>query len=184
MKNFLREFLIEIVIVVVFIVVWFTAIQTYEVFQTSMEPNFHQGERVIVFKAAYWGWIGHPKRGDVVVLKAPDEVDGDYIKRVIGIPGDNVEVIKGAVYVNYVKLTEPYVKLSFTYSYPVITVPEGTYFVLGDNRDVSNDSHHFGPLPVSNIVGKVFVIYWPPGKWGWVPNFHLNNQLAAAKPSS
>jgi signal peptidase I len=179
MKKFLSEFLVEIIIVVVFVVLWFTAIQTYEVFQTSMEPNFHEGERVIVFRPAYW--IGQPQRGDVVVLKAPVESDGDYIKRVIGVPGDTVEIIQGAVYVNGVKLNEPYVKRSFTYSYGKTVVPAGEYFVLGDNRDVSNDSHRFGPLPRQHIIGKVFIIYWPPQHWQWVARYPLGKQLAAAK---
>jgi signal peptidase I len=180
MKKFLREFLIEIIIVVVFIVVWFTVIQTYEVFQTSMEPNFHEGERVIVFKAAYWSWIGKPQRGEIVVLQAPVASDGDYIKRVIGLPGDTVEIVQGATYVNGVRLNEPYVKRSFTYTYPKTVIPAGTYFLLGDNRDVSNDSHRFGPLPRSNIIGRVFVVYWPPSHWGWVSSYPLGKQLPAA----
>lgn len=180
MKNFLREFLIEIIFVVIFVVVWFTAIQTSEIFQTSMEPNFHEGERVIVFKAAYWSWIGQPHRGDVVILKAPDESDGDYIKRVIGLPGDTIEIVQGTLYVNGVKLNEPYVKNPFTYSMAKTVVPQGSYFVLGDNRNPSNDSHRFGPLPAKNILGRVFVIYWPPHSWGWVPKFPLQKQLTAA----
>jgi signal peptidase I len=180
MKTFLREFLIEFILVVIFVAVWFTVIQTYEVFQTSMEPNFHEGQRVVVNKAAYWSWIGGPRRGDVIVLKAPNGNDGDFIKRIIGLPGDTVEIIKGAAYVNGVKLDEPYVKHSFTYSFEKTSVPEGYYFVLGDNRDVSNDSHRWGPLPGDNIIGKVFVIYWPPQYWGFVPKYPLEKQLAAA----
>ena len=180
MKTFLREFLIEIVLVLIFVAVWFTVIQTYEVFQTSMEPNFHQGQRVVVNKAAYWRWFGSPQRGDVIVLRAPVASEGDFIKRVIGLPGDTIEIIKGAVYVNGVKLNEPYVKDSFTYTFEKTSIPEGYYFVLGDNRDVSNDSHRWGPLPRSNIIGKVFVIYWPPHSWGFVPKYPLGKQLAAS----
>jgi signal peptidase I len=180
MKTFLREFALEIIFVIVFIAVWFTVIQTYEVFQTSMEPNFHEGQRVVVNKAAYWSWLGKPRRGDVIVLKAPNGSAEDFIKRVVGLPGDTIEIISGATYVNGTKLDESYVKGSFTYSYDKITVPEGEYFVLGDNRDVSNDSHRWGPLARQDIIGKVFVIYWPPQSWGWVPNYHLDKQLAAA----
>ncbi len=179
MKKFLREFLVEIIFVVVFVAVWFMVIQTYEVFQTSMEPNFHEGQRVVVNKAAYWSWIGHPGRGDVIVMNAPDGNGGDFIKRVIGLPGDTVAIVKGAVYVNGVKLDEPYIIRSFTYSMEKMTVPEGSYFVLGDNRDVSNDSHRWGPLSGDKIVGKVFVIYWPPQYWGFVPKYPLEKQLAA-----
>jgi len=181
MKTFLREFLAEIIFVIIFVTVWFTVIQTYEVFQTSMESNFHEGQRVVVNKAAYWSFIGKPHRGDVIVLKAPSGSEGDFIKRVIGVPGDTVEIINGVTYINGIKLSEPYVKRSFTYSFARVTVPENAYFVLGDNRDVSNDSHRWGMLQRKDIVGKVFVIYWPPQSWGWVPNYHLDKQLTAAK---
>jgi signal peptidase I len=180
MKTFLREFLVEIILVAVFVAVWFMVIQTYEVFQTCMEPNFYAGQRVVVNKAAYWSWIGRPKRGDVIVLKAPDGSDQDFIKRVIGLPGDTVEIIQGSVYLNGVKLDEPYVKRPFTYSLDKTTVPEDSYFVLGDNRDIANDSHRWGPLPAENIIGKVFVIYWPPQYWGFIPRYPLEKQLAAA----
>jgi signal peptidase I len=179
MKKFLREFLAEIIFVVVFITVWFTVIQTYEVFQTSMEPNFHEHQRVVINKASYWNWIGSPKRGDVIVLNEPNGGSGDFIKRVIGLPGDTIEIIKGQTYVNGIELDEPYVVRSFTYSFDKITIAEGEYFVLGDNRDVSNDSHRWGMLARKNIVGKVFVIYWPPGSWGFVPNYHLEKQFKA-----
>jgi signal peptidase I len=179
MKNFLREFLFEIIFVALFIIVWFTTIQAVEIFQTSMEPNFHEGERVIIFKAAYWSWIGHPQRGDIVVIKAPQASEGDFIKRVIGLPGDSVEVVHGALYINGIKMNEPYVKRSFTYSLARTVVPAGEYFVLGDNRDISNDSHLFGPLPAKNIIGKVFVVYWPPHDWQWVRNYPLVKQLAS-----
>jgi signal peptidase I len=180
MKAFLREFLIEIIIVALFVVVWFTAIETFEIFETSMEPNFHEGQRVIVLKAAYWGWIGQPHRGDVVVVKAPEAGQGDYIKRVIGLPGDTVEVVQGKLYVNGVRLSEPYVKNSFSYTMAKVTVPPKTYFFLGDNRDISNDSHRFGALPASSVIGKVVIVYWPPQSWKLVPSFNLGKQVAAA----
>jgi signal peptidase I len=179
MKTFVREFLLEIIFIVIFVAVWFTVIQTYEVFQTSMEPNFHEGQRVVVNKAAYWSWIGKPQRGDVIVLKAPEGNDEDFIKRVIGLPSDTVEITDGQVYVNGVKLDEPYVKRPFTYSMEKTAVPADYYFVLGDNRDVSNDSHKWGVLPGTNIIGKVFVIYWPPQYWGFVPKYPLAKQIAA-----
>jgi signal peptidase I len=180
MKNFLREFLIEIILIALFMVVWFTVIEAREVFQSSMEPNFHEGERVLINKATYWSWIGEPHRGDVVVIKAPNQDNEAFIKRVIGLPGDTVEIARGVLYLDGVKINEPYVKLSFTYSYPKTTIPADDYFVLGDNRDISNDSHLWGVLPRKNIIGKVFLIYWPPQSWGLVPRYSLGEQLAAA----
>jgi signal peptidase I len=180
MKKFLREFLVEIILIVVLLTVWFAVIRTYEVFQTSMEPNFHEGQRVFVNRAAYWSWIGKPKRGDVVVLKAPDGSEEDFLKRVIGLPGDTLEIIKGTLYLNGKKIDEPYVGGYFSYSYDKTTIPEGKYFLLGDNRDVSNDSHRWGPLPGESIVGKVILIYWPPHTWGLIPKYPLEKQLAAA----
>jgi signal peptidase I len=179
MKAFLREFGIEIIVVVLFVVFWFTCIETFEIFETSMLPNFHEGERVIVFKAAYWGWTGHPHRGDVVVVKAPQSSEGDYIKRVIGLPGDTLEIVQGKLYVNGTRMNEPYVKNSFTYTMDKVVVPSHSYFVLGDNRDISNDSHRFGALPSANIVGKVVVIYWPPQNWKFVPSYKQDKQLPA-----
>lgn len=180
MKTFLREFLVEILLVAVLVTLWFGVIRTYEVFQTSMEPNFHEGERVFVNKAAYWSWVGKPQRGDVIVLKAPDGSNEDFIKRVIGLPGDTIEVIDGAVYIDGTKLDEPYVNRSFTYSLAKTKVSEDNYFILGDNRDVSNDSHRWGPLTANDIIGKVFLIYWPPQSWGLVPKYSQDRQIANA----
>ncbi len=179
MKRFLREFLPEIIFIAVFVTIWFSAIETCEIFQTSMEPNFHEGQRVVVNKAAYWSWTGDPKRGDVIILNGPDGASGDFIKRVIGIPGDTLEIIHGVTYINGIAIDEPYVVRSFSYSYEKITIPENEYFVLGDNRDVSNDSHRWGLLPRQDIVGKVLVIYWPPQSWGWVPKYDLSKQLSS-----
>jgi signal peptidase I len=179
MKTFLREFLITIVLALVIFIVARQTIQTYEVFQTSMEPNFFEGDRVVVNKAVYW--FHGPERGDVVILKAPDGRQEEFIKRIIGLPGDTVEVIKGAVYVNGIKLDEPYVKRSFSYTLAKETVPADNYFVLGDNRDVSNDSHRGWLLTRENLIGKAWLITWPPSSWGAVPDYPLDDQLASTK---
>ena len=178
MKIFLREFLITIALALVIFFAARETIQTYEVFQTSMEPNFSQGQRVVVNKVVYW--FHEPRRGDVVILKAPDGRDEEFIKRIIGLPGDTVEVINGVAYVNSVKLEESYVKRSFTYTLPKESVPADSYFVLGDNRDVSNDSHRGWFMPRDNLIGKAWLITWPPPDWGVVPGYALDEQVVNA----
>src|SRR4030066_250520 len=103
MKAFVREILITLALAAVIFFLARETIQTYEVFMTSMEPNFHEGQRVVVNKAAYWGWVGEPERGDVIIFKAPNGTEEDFMKRVIGVPDDSVEVKDGRVYVNGVK---------------------------------------------------------------------------------
>jgi signal peptidase I len=175
MKSFLKETIITLVLAVVIFVGARATIQTYEVFQSSMLPNFHAGERVVVNKAVYW--FGDPQRGDVVILKAPNGEPNNWIKRIIGLPGDTIEIIQGATYVNGVKLEEPYVKNSFTYSFPKRIVPEASYFFLGDNRDVSNDSSKGWFLLRQDVIGKAWLISWPPSEWSVVPGYHLDAQL-------
>jgi signal peptidase I len=176
-KPLVREILITIALA---LVIFFSAratLQTYEVYQTSMEPNFFEGQRVVVLKAAYW--FGSPQRGDVVIFQSPLS-DEEFIKRVIGLPGDTVEVTHGVVYINGLKLDEPYIKRSFSYSLSKEVVPSDDYFVLGDNRDVSNDSHRGWFMPRANLIGKAWLVTWPPSDWGVVPNFPLNDQVAAS----
>jgi signal peptidase I len=178
-KSLVREILITLVLALAIFFLARATIQTYEVFQTSMLPNFGPGERVVVNKAVYWFGAG-PKRGDVVILRAPNGIDENWIKRIIGLPGDTVEILAGVVFVNGVALDEPYVKNSFTYSMDKITVPEDKYFFLGDNRDVSNDSSRGWFMPRENLIGKAWLISWPPSDWGVAYNYNLNAQVKAA----
>ena len=179
MKPLVREILITVALALAIFFAARVTIQTYEVYQTSMEPNFSQGQRVVVVKAVYW--FGEPQRGDVVIFKAPDSSDEEYIKRIIGLPDDTVEIVQGVVYINGFKLDEPYVnKSAFHYSLAGQTVPEGNYFVLGDNRDYSNDSHRGWFLPRDNIIGKAWLITWPPSDWSVVPSYPLSEQMVAA----
>jgi len=180
MKTFLREILITIILALVIFFVARGTIQTYEVFMTSMEPNFHEGQRVVVNKAAYWSWVGEPERGDVIIFKAPKGSDEDFIKRIIGLPGDTVEVRSGIVYVNDVALDEPYIMNPPNYAMEEKKVPEAKYFVLGDNRNHSNDSHNGWYVERSEIHGKAWLSTWPPDLWGVVPEYPLDNQVANA----
>jgi signal peptidase I len=180
MKTFLREVLITLALAAAIFLIARETIQTYEVFMTSMEPNFHEGQRVVANKAAYWGWVGDPQRGDVVIFKSPVVTNEDFIKRVIGLPGDTVEIKNGAVYVNDVKLNEPYIKEAPTYVMAKVTVPQDDYFVLGDNRNHSNDSHTGWYVLRDEIHGKAWLSSWPPSLWGVVPSYPLDSQVANA----
>ena len=180
MKTFLREVLITLALAAAIFLVARQTIQTYEVFMTSMEPNFYEGQRVVVSKAAYWGWVGDPQRGDVIIFKAPVATDEDFIKRVIGLPGDTVEVKDKAVYVNGVKLDEPYVSEAPAYVMAKIIIPPDVYFVLGDNRNHSNDSHNGWYVQRDEIHGKAWLSSWPPSLWGVVHSYPLGSQIANA----
>ncbi|MCJ7604795.1 MAG: signal peptidase I [Dehalococcoidales bacterium] len=178
MKPFVRELLITIGLAVLIFVVARQTIQTYEVFQTSMEPNFHEGQRVVVNKAVYF--FGEPERGDVIIFNAPDGSDEDFIKRVIGLPGDTVEVKDRLVYVNGVSLDEPYLAQPPSYTMTGREIPEDKYFVLGDNRNSSNDSHLGWYAGVDEIHGKAWLSTWPPDLWGVIPEYALGDQIANA----
>ena len=179
MKTFFREFLITIILALVIFFGARATIQTFVVVMTSMEPNFHEGQRLVVTKVAYF--FGDPDTGDVVIFRAPDGRPDDFIKRVIAVPGDTIEVKDRAVYLNDVKLDEPYIKNPPSYIVAKLEVPEGNYFVLGDNRNQSNDSHHGWFVPRENIIGKAWLSTWPPSSWGMVPEYALEEQLAAAE---
>lgn len=184
MKHFLREFLITVAIAAVIFVVAQRTVQTYEVFMNSMEPNFHEGQRVLVNKAVYF--FGDPDRGDVIIFKPPATVsnDEDFIKRVIGLPGDTIEVKDQAVYVNGVRLVEPYEAEPPYYIMAKVTVPKDEYFVLGDNRNHSNDSHSGWFAERKDIRGKAWLSTWPPSDWGIVHNYPLDEQIAKASGQS
>jgi signal peptidase I len=179
MKNILREILITIILALIIFFAARATIQTYVVVMTSMEPSFHEGQRLVVNKVVYI--FGEPERGDVVIFRAPNQQHDDFIKRVIALPGDTVEVKDRAVYVNGIKLDEPYIKSPPTYNMAEITVPDDDYFVLGDNRNNSNDSHYGWLLPRENIIGKAWLSTWPPDNWGLVPSYHLEEQLVSAR---
>ena len=131
----------------------------------SMEPTFHNNQRVFVNRLAYT--FGEPQRGDVIVFLYPNDPSQEYIKRVIGLPGDHVRVSDGAVYINDRRLVEPYIAAAPRYQSDW-TVPPDTLFVLGDNRNNSHDSHNWGPVPMKLVVGKALFIYWPPQNWSLI----------------
>ena len=132
----------------------------------SMEPSFHHGEYVIVNKLAYR--FGEVERGDVIVFPSPVTQGEDLIKRVIGLPGDRIEVHGGRVFVNGQALDEPYVMGPTSRDQPETEVPVGMVFVMGDNRNDSSDSRSWGPLPIGDILGQAVFVYWPLADFGSV----------------
>jgi signal peptidase I len=160
--------------------------QAFYIPSGSMEPTLMPGDRVLVNKIPYY--FHDPRRGDIIVFENPKanvdrgivggfvhwlaqglgvsgNADEDFIKRVIGLPGDHISCTSGAVYVNGNKLSEPY-ETQQTQCQPA-TVPAGRLFVMGDNRSESNDSRYqLGTVPLGKVVGKAFIIMWPPSHMG------------------
>ncbi|NJK56672.1 MAG: signal peptidase I [Pleurocapsa sp. SU_5_0] len=135
----------------------------------SMLPTLEINDRLIIEKISYH--FRKPKRGDVVVFSPTEALKQEnyqeaFIKRVIGIPGDVVEVKNNAVYVNGQKLNEKYILNPPEYDYPPTKVPPGQYLVLGDNRNNSYDSHYWGFVPLKNLIGRAAVRFWPPDRLG------------------
>jgi len=131
----------------------------------SMEPTLQSGEFVIVNKLAYK--FGVPDSGDVIVFHYPRDPDQEYIKRIIGLPGDKVKINNGTVYLNEQPIDEPYIAAPPNYQ-SEWDVPSNSLFVLGDNRNNSSDSHNWGSVPMEYVIGKALVVYWPPEKWGLI----------------
>lgn len=142
-------------LIMVAVVLLFTQyiVPPYVVNGQSMEPNFHTGDRVITDQAIF-KLFEQPQRDEVIILKEP-QTGEVLIKRVIGLPGDTVEVRDSTVYVNGDALNEPFIQFKTDYNYGPFLVPPGEYFVMGDNRSNSLDSHIFGPVPSSDIIARV-----------------------------
>ncbi|MGE5544829.1 MAG: signal peptidase I [Bacillota bacterium] len=162
-RAFLKEF-IGIVIVAFFLAMILRTfvIEGRWIPSGSMIPTIQVGDRVMVNKFIYH--FKEPERGDIVVFEPPAIINqkDDYIKRIIGLPGDTIEVKDGKVWVNGEALNEPYIAETPNYEYGPVKVPEHALFVMGDNRNMSYDSHLWnGWLTEDHIKGKAFLIYWP-----------------------
>jgi signal peptidase I len=144
----------------------------------SMQPTLYAGDFVIVNKLAYQ-FSPVPRRGDVIVFKyPPDPETTPYIKRVIGLPGDQIHIADGKVYINGQLMFEPYLKV-VTKLGGDWTVPEGQLFVMGDNRNNSSDSRKWGFVPLENIIGRAELIYLPPQH---IALLHQNIAVASPQP--
>ena len=165
-------------------------VKPFRIPSESMVPTLEIGQRVLVDRVSYR--FGDPDRGDIVVFKPPagqpstcgveragdqpcpegtdERSDTNFIKRVVGLPGDHLKVIEGSVYINGKRQDEPFVRpddACETCNLPrEITIPKGHFFMMGDNRGESADSREWGPVPKKWIIGKAFITYWPPGRIG------------------
>lgn len=143
-------------------------IQNFRIQGPCMEPTLHSGQRLAINKLVYR--LHPPQRGDIIVFHCPYDPKRDFIKRIIGLPGEEVEVKQGQVFIDGRELNEPYVANPSSYSWGPKVMGLDEFFVLGDNRNNSSDSHNWGPLPRKYIVGKAWLSYWPPQDWGLVPH--------------
>jgi signal peptidase I len=163
-RSAFRELLETAVLTIAIFLVVRVALQNFKVEGDSMFPNLHNGEYILVNKVDYM--ISSPHRGDIIVFHAVQagQPDKDFIKRVIGLPGETVAVHNDAVYVNNHRLNEQYIDAAHRpmYTESPTKVPNNEYFVLGDNRNNSQDSHLWGMLSKQYIIGKAWVSYWPP----------------------
>lgn len=141
-------------------------VSAFEVDGASMEPTLHSREYVVVDRLALT--LRAPVRGDVIVFRYPRNTRIEYVKRIIGLPGETVAVSGGVVWINNLPLQEPYLQDRPRYRWGPGVVPEGNVFVLGDNRNSSSDSHLWGPVPFTHVVGWAWVAYRPFTHWSWL----------------
>ncbi len=163
--NWLRDLMLSVVIAVLVILFVY---QPVKVEGTSMMPALEDQERIFINKFIYRFGMGDIQRGDTVVFWYPNDPSKSYIKRVVGLPGDHIEVREGSVVVNGSALREDYVPPAYrdTISVPRATVPAEHFYVLGDHRSSSNDSRSWGPVHRRHIYGKAVFVYWPLDKIG------------------
>ena len=165
----IRELLETILFtVLIYFLVRFFVFENYRVEGHSMAPTLADQQYLVVSKLSYR--LGEPQRGDIVVFQDPRNPDRKLIKRVIGLSGEIIEIQQGQVYINGQQITESYINGLGHYSVPSTPIPAGQYYVLGDNRSNSSDSHNWGTLSGDYIVGKAWLSYWPPDYWGIVPH--------------
>ncbi len=178
MRAFFRDILLIVVAAVVITLLIQATVQKSSVNGYCMEPGLQDGQQLLINKVVYH--LHEPERGDIIIFHPPPPYSPKatpFIKRIIALPGDTIEVKNGVVYVNGSKLDEPYIKEPPTYNFQQKKIPENEYFVLGDNRNNANDSHTGWTVPRQNIIGKAWLSIWPPGEWGLVPNYSLKEQL-------
>ena len=183
MSRTAREIFEAIVLALIVFIAIQVTVRNFKVDGSSMHPTLDSGQYLLVNKLVYFQadmqrlsriipfWkvdraskqfaIHPPKRGEVIVFRFPRDPSKDFVKRVIGLPGERVELRQGIVYINGATLEEPYLTLPDNSTRPAILLGEKQYYVLGDNRNSSNDSRNWGPVPEEHLIGKAWLVYWP-----------------------
>lgn len=167
MTNNMREYIKELIVILVIAFVLSMVLRTWiiegrSVPTGSMLPTIQLKDRLLVNKLVYH--FKDPQRGDIMVFRPPDQIGAkdDFVKRLIAVPGDKVEIKKGQLYINDKVQPEPYLTAAMNYEFGPVVVPPHSYFVMGDNRNNSFDSHLWGAwLTRDHLIGKAFCIYWP-----------------------
>ena len=194
MSGIVREFLEAVLLALVVFLFIQTSVQNFKVEGSSMRPTLEGGQYLLVNKLVYFKidqerlsriiplWrvdatresfaVHPPERGEVIVFRFPDpnpeNRKRDFVKRVIGVPGDRVSIKEGTVWLNGKTLSEPYITVHDSTDMNDRRLGHKEYFVLGDNRRGSNDSRTWGAVPEENILGKVWIVYWPLSSWTWL----------------
>ncbi|NTV63069.1 MAG: signal peptidase I [Oscillochloris sp.] len=197
-RSVVRELLETAIFILLIFFIVRGIVQNFKIEGSSMEPTLHSGEYILVNKLIYFHFdlnaplrllpgqeklaqkiiypFHQPRQGDIVVFEYPRDVSKDYIKRVIGLPGDTLEIRDGKVFVNGERLNETYLNNeTFCMEERIcgngpFTIPEGTIFVMGDNRGNSSDSREWDSLPLDRVVGQAWITYYPINRWGLVPH--------------
>jgi signal peptidase I len=172
LRAFLRETLETLLLAAVLFLIINTLTARIRVDGSSMVPSLVHNNYVLVNRLAYR--FGDIERGDVVVFKFPRNQEEDYIKRVIGLPGETIEIANGRVYIDGQPLEEPYIQAPMLQDYPPVTVPQGMVYVMGDNRNDSSDSRRWGALAEDEIIGKAIFVYWPFSDFGVVKHYNFS----------
>jgi signal peptidase I len=165
----LREILETLVLTAIIFLGVRVLVQNYKVEGFSMEPTLDDGQYLLINKVGLH--FHQPERGDIIVFEYPLDTSKSFVKRVIGVPGDTIEVRDQQTIVDGKMLKEPYISSPENGFYPRTVVPPGEYFVLGDNRNNSSDSRAWGMLPEKDVIGEAWVSYWPPSRWGLVKDY-------------
>jgi signal peptidase I len=209
-RYVVRELLETAVFILLVFLIVRGVVQNFKIEGSSMEPTLHTGQYILVNKLIYFHFdlnaplrllpgqadlpprivypFRPPQRGDIVVFEYPRDVRKDYIKRVIGLPGEVIEIREGSVYIDGKRLDEPYLRGASTYclsgyrcAQGLITVPPGSIFVMGDNRGNSSDSREWDALPLDRVVGQAWLIYFPFSDWGLVPHHRYDIDTVATR---